>query len=456
MQKNILNDITLVIPTHNRHAYLTRILESYKPFDIKIIIADSSEIKYESSCLDRLHVQYVHTPNLNPFRKVENILNFVVTKYIVLCADDDFIFPNSIVSAIDFLEKNADYVSTHGSWLAYKYLSGNQSVQYNITDYDVFSLGDYQRMSVDSNSIENRLVQCSKPYRYFCFGVMRTSFYKNIGEILKEYEITEFNLYEVCQTILIAISGKVHELDELYHLREDIVNSGASVSKVLSELIKENHPQIQKARKMIQDFLILNKVDATKTDSLVDIAFNTYIQHTQNVQEYHRLRPCVRIIVNKENSEIEKEYLNNFYKKQPYLKVLEEIIKKHAINSGYFVSNNQKALNISKEFNILFNSCKELQKTISEDDKIVIYGAGNVAELFIQMFKKNIVFFVDKEYANKNYLNIFKVYSPDILKETVNQYNKILISVLGREEEIEYYLKHDLQINAIICKLELA
>lgn len=51
MNTDLLNNITLVIPIHNRHKYLTRLLDFYSSVEIKIFIADSSQKKYSMCCI---------------------------------------------------------------------------------------------------------------------------------------------------------------------------------------------------------------------------------------------------------------------------------------------------------------------------------------------------------------------------------------------------------------------
>ena len=103
----------------------------------------------------------------------------------------------------------------------------------------------------------------------------------------------------------------------------------------------------------------------------------------------------------------------------------------------------QKYINILKETIELF------------DEKIVIYGAGSVTNIFFPLIKNKVVGIVDKD-INKIGTNIenINIRHPEELH--LISFDKIFISVLGRENEIESYLINELKIdNNKIIKLNL-
>ena len=75
---------------------------------------------------------------------------------------------------------------------------------------------------------------------------------------------------------------------------------------------------------------------------------------------------------------------------------------------------------------------------LDKNHKFIIYGGGLVAELIITKIKDNIIYIVDKDEKKVGTkLNGLKINSIDQLKFTND---KIIISVLGREDEIIEYL----------------
>ena len=116
-----MNDlITLLIPTYNRHQYLNRILEYNKDCSFHVIVADSTKNDYKFTLAKPASFQYLHYPDVSLTQKLENALQQVKTKYIVMCADDDFIIPERIFDCIGFLEDNKEYSAVQGNSISYK------------------------------------------------------------------------------------------------------------------------------------------------------------------------------------------------------------------------------------------------------------------------------------------------------------------------------------------------
>ena len=72
-------------------------------------LQDSSTEKHHFDKLKE-NWQHIYTPGLFFTKKVEVVLDKVKTPYLLMCADDDFIIPKSILQCVSFLEENKDYV----------------------------------------------------------------------------------------------------------------------------------------------------------------------------------------------------------------------------------------------------------------------------------------------------------------------------------------------------------
>jgi len=116
------NQITCLIPTHNRPHFLRRLLTFYLQFPLgdPFLIVDSSDPSSAAENLDvigevrnGLEIQYLHT-KLPFIDKCAEGLRRVSTPFVVLCADDDFLFPNSVWQCQKFLQDNAKYASVIG------------------------------------------------------------------------------------------------------------------------------------------------------------------------------------------------------------------------------------------------------------------------------------------------------------------------------------------------------
>lgn len=115
---------------------------------------------------------------------------------------------------------------------------------------------------------------------------------------------------------------------------------------------------------------------------------------------------------------------------------------KNILNDSIVLDQDNAALHLNY---LLSKFYKRLDEIISSDEKYIIYGAGTGARLLIQAMKNNIRFLVDK---NQNVWTETrfgkKIYPPERLQSSTE---KILVSVFGREKEINDYLLNSLQIS---------
>jgi len=111
------SQVTIVIPTHERHDLLSRSIEYYKSWDAFIVIVDSSLKKCEVSLTDNF--TYLHCPLTNFGDKLNIALTHVSTDYVVMSADDDFLAKNGIRQGIEFLEESPEYVSVQGNIISF-------------------------------------------------------------------------------------------------------------------------------------------------------------------------------------------------------------------------------------------------------------------------------------------------------------------------------------------------
>ncbi len=99
-----MNNVTIIVPTHNRHKYLKRSMEYFKNLDAEIIYCDSSLEKYSEELYS--NINYLHLPNENFASKVLIALERITTNFVALCADDDFILFESLNEGCNILNNN--------------------------------------------------------------------------------------------------------------------------------------------------------------------------------------------------------------------------------------------------------------------------------------------------------------------------------------------------------------
>lgn len=437
--------LTIVILTHNRYDYLSRVLEAYSYFDFNILIADSSKEKCPNEIIEKYeNVKYYYTPKKSQIQKWSYIANLVETSYILFCPDDDFLFPKTIKKAIKFLEKNKDFVCAQGVLMNIQLFRKDNSILYNISNDDKkYDEKLNKQLSVLNNSLQTRLKNFLNPYRHSIYGIHRTSNFSNIFTKIHNYGITEPYIIELAQALLTIISGKIATFNKLYYLREVIKSSGGNTCKNIPFLVENKHPQIDFLKDLLIDTLIEKNISQKKATKIINKTIFNYVDFALNYTHKQGLN----IEFNKKD-DFNYIYLNNYYKLEPFLKKYQEIFLKYSIDSGYTFKNNENNYNMSLAINKLLSEFKSL---IEKNDQIILYGAGSLAQILIKLFPKNIYCILDKN-TNSEKLFSINIYKPS--QAIKNEHKPIYITVLGREEEIIDYLKNDLKIKNPIYHLK--
>lgn len=180
--------------------------------------------------------------------------------------------------------------------------------------------------------------------------------------------------------------------------------------------------------------------------------FTPYPQHYTD--KYHAIYPfdlnsCSLNLTN-EMLYIKSEEDINKIKPSEVISLIKSIIKidnfikkDFDIKHELFMSNNMKTFYFALNYSYIFSQIEYLKNS---GMKFIIYGAGTFGKTIECFLKEQVIGFVDK-----NSLKISNVTTKDIVYSPKNinnmKYDKIIISVLGREEEIINYLLTDIGID---------
>ena len=275
--------LSIIIPTYNRPKYLRRILSYYDEYrgDYNIIVADSSsdENKKLNSknvmIFPELNIQHFdnYSPKINLSHKISDVLNYVNTKYSVLCADDDFITVNGICKSVDFLERNPDISCAHGHYISF-YLKFDRVKKQQFCWTPI-----YPNKSINFSTAKSRLNFHFSNYYPTLYAVHRTNLLKMIfSETIKYTEDDQFG--ELLPSMLDLIYGKMKKLDVLYSAREFIPNSCGRTSKNLLDFIKDGtyDDKYAKFRECLAKTLVSEEdISKEKAQKLIDKAINKYL-----------------------------------------------------------------------------------------------------------------------------------------------------------------------------------
>lgn len=228
----MLNNVTVIIPAHNRPERLARLLKYYAGTGIRILVPDSSARRYEGP-LDETTTTYVHRPNLHFLLKIREILPLIETPYVLYCADDDFTVPEAIKRMADFLDANPDYSVAQGHYLTFT--PDGDRIEYlprYIRNFD-------SRVSADT-AVERLHGQCGI-YASLLYAVVRSESFKRIYSHCFDTEGNlRFNNLFLAEEFFqhaMLIEGKYATLPCFYSARERIKGSATSTT-VPSSVIK--------------------------------------------------------------------------------------------------------------------------------------------------------------------------------------------------------------------------
>lgn len=215
--------LTLMIPTYNRPSLLERILDYYNQYkvDFNIIVGDSSRPKNKTvnrkivQLFPKLNILYLDkfSPDLVSHHKFAEMVKYAKSKYICFCADDDFVVPNGIKKAVDFLEKNPDYVSAHGTYISFYVFNSlfGKKFWWNFI---------YPYRSIIYQKAEDRLAAHPDDCQQVLYSVRRTSVVKKIYNELLKSEVDPHLFGERLPDVLTIVYGKMKRLDNFYGARQ--------------------------------------------------------------------------------------------------------------------------------------------------------------------------------------------------------------------------------------------
>ena len=219
----MFEDITLVIPTHNRQKYLSRILDYYSDAPFKIIVADSSNDSYSGTLAANVSYHKFNVKTLT--EKLALSLQLVKTPYVFMCADDDFIILEGVKRCLSFLKENPSYYSVQGNIICYL----KETIIGNKVDYRTLYNHSLDYRVNDENPFD-RLASFFKTYRTNFYGVHQTiNLVQAFDGVDKKF--TSIYLNEYLTNIIPLIKGNFAELPFLFQVREYSTTSDGAVSE---------------------------------------------------------------------------------------------------------------------------------------------------------------------------------------------------------------------------------
>ncbi len=272
-------DITLLIPTHNRHAYLNRILDYYGTADFKILVADSSASYYDG-IIKNPQAVYKHFPGMGLPQKLALAMQEIDTTFAVMCADDDFIIPSGIEACIDFLQSNKSFTAAQGNTVCYF----KNSIKQNAVRFSAMYFNQLS-FEIAADSPLKRIEKLFDPYRtIFCAvhytKVLQTAFSKDLS-------IGNLFLNEYLSGIIPVALGKYKELNVFYQVRENADDSGDKSTDNIDRIVSNDKYKIEYDNYLNYVSTIIaaeNNLDKSICKQTVVAAFERFAKELNNTR----------------------------------------------------------------------------------------------------------------------------------------------------------------------------
>jgi glycosyltransferase domain-containing protein len=239
----LLSELTIVIPTYNRPLELERSIEYWRDTPVTVHILDGSEKPWfrVGDILETSKLFYHHLPlavgedwRKNYFRRIRTAGNLFLTKYAVLCGDDDFFTISGLSETIARLESDMDIDAIVGRCAVYR---TSNKVLWSTKYLEISNSCNFR-----SKNVQTRLKNpVSAPWIYY--GVIRSELWRKLFALSFEngfsYPMTPFSVSRILDKALCRIVV----LERLLWIRRSQVINPASTHKIVnqfSELLSGN------------------------------------------------------------------------------------------------------------------------------------------------------------------------------------------------------------------------
>ena len=270
-----MKNITILIVSYNKPLELKKKILLYKD-TYPLLILDKSNFSIANFCKKNLNKssKYLYFPKKSYLERMVIAKKFIKTKYVTIQNDDDYYLPNYIEKSIKFLDIYKEYSCVGGYIFSFRKLFNSiflQRIQFKISDVTNAKYQDRAKKVLNTD------------YGSIYHGVMRSSIFKDHADLIKKnikhYKNHLFWVFHEEMTILIALSGKVKILNQIFCIR----NSGFP-RRVWPEISDNNfHTKLLNKFKegyldyWLKNILIKKKINNNKNFNFMKKEFLNYL-----------------------------------------------------------------------------------------------------------------------------------------------------------------------------------
>lgn len=275
MHYPLLDKITIVIYTYNRHKYLKRTINYWSDSNVKLLILDGSTTRFDDTCLKSKNIKYVYDTS-GLYQRLLSSIDYIDTEFVILSSDDEFYLPSALSSCIEFLMKDPSFSNCGGRAIGFR-LRKNK-----ILGSKVYSkLNDF---CLNEKQATDRAIKHFSNYvpAHF-YSVMRFSNWKKICSHVFQQNYFFSAAHELQVEFLSTISGKSKIIPQLMWMRNkevpmvtfDIIKLELSKWWVDKKYVNEKLNFLTRMKKACDE--LLTNQDTKLNEDTISKIFQIYI-----------------------------------------------------------------------------------------------------------------------------------------------------------------------------------
>ncbi len=182
---------------------------------VNVLVFDGSKDPLPSHELEKIPscIKYFHRPT-GFYDRLKAALKYIDTPYASLAADDEFFLKSGLLAAIDYLDKNQDYVAC-----------GGQAVGFWRAQDDIFMTKQYAGNSGFDLNHDDRAKRIEDHFSKYTpasvYATVRSADFIAAITAMTEHEFSVYSIGELQLEMFYAWRGKVKVLDHIYWLRSE-------------------------------------------------------------------------------------------------------------------------------------------------------------------------------------------------------------------------------------------
>ena len=208
----MIDDLIIIIPTHNRQHYLGRVIKYYSSFPCKVYICDSS--KQKADVESRGNIIYRWVPQSNFYGKVLDVISETNSVFYALSPDDDFLKQEVLMNCYKAIKLNERFSFGIGRQIFFK-----EGFKEGFYTYDLANgLRDIERQLFASK--EEYVKYFWQHYQNILWSIYRKDAIKAAFDCLNKCNFSNGNFVEFILGIESLRRGKVYVSKDGLNYRE--------------------------------------------------------------------------------------------------------------------------------------------------------------------------------------------------------------------------------------------